>query len=518
MKTQSRPIVRYIATSFVIGALQLCSSSVFAGSPISSPNINGVVYVDGVTYTTIPAALAALGTNGGVVMVPPGTYNVSSTIYSTGSNPPTPGTGGTPPPNTGNNVFLICEGGGGGSVGSNSSPGLNSGTCVLQWNGTAGGTMVSWSQGTGGSNPISGGGVIGFDFEGGGVAAVGLHVSNEWNGQFKNNSFANFTQAALLLDCKPDTGTYNSVGNKSTQFNVFENLNFRQDTAAGNAIYDGDLSNLTSDPAFNTFMDIRITAYNSADAIMVSNADDERFYNVAASRLTSGTGAGVRLTGPGTATAANPGSSARNISFYGLDPGQGGLVQNNGAAGNVVHDYITENGAPQPLVGSTVSSGSLQWNEVGLGPTSNQMVMYQGAYPTTTGPALLSFDIPTGTASPATGSYALNSYISWNVNSGLKWTLGRANPTNDFALFDAFNGINRLYAAGGTSGATVIAAPTGAYVGIANDLQVQGYTQLATTSGSPPVSDCNSSVYGRMKVDPSTGLLWVCVGTGWISK
>ena len=435
-------------------------------------------------------------------MVPPGTYNVSATIANNGSN-----------------VLLICEGSGGGYIGNTSgSPGYNPGTCVLNWTGSAGGTMVSWSEANGGTNAISGGGVIGFDFEGNGVAGVGLHVSNEWNGQFKNDYFAEFTQAGILLNCTPDTGNYWNATNKSTQFNVFENLNFKQSTASGNAIYDGELLNTTSDPAFNTFIDIRISEYNSGNGIVISNADDERFYNVAASRLAGGSGVGVVLTGPTGATAANSSNSARNVVFYGLDPGQGGLAQNNGAAGNVVHDYITENGAPDPLIGSTVTSGSLQWNEVGLGTSSNQMVMYQGAYSTTTAPALLSFDIPTGTASPATGTYAMNSYISWSVNSGMKWTLGRANPTNDFALYDAFNGINRFYAAGGTGGATVIAAPTGAYVGIANDLQVQGYTQLATTGGSPPPSDCNSGVYGRMKVDPSTGLLWICASGGWISK
>lgn len=490
----------YIAVSFAIGVFLFGYQNAFAGSPIASPNINGVIYVDGVTYTTIPAALAALGANGGIVMVPPGSYSINSTIA-----------------NHANNVLLVCEGSGGGFVGIASGGPAYAGTCVLNWTGSTGGTMVSWSEASGGTNAISGGGVIGFDFEGNGIAGVGLHVSNEWNGQFKNDYFAEFTQAGLLLDCIPDTGTYWNATNKSTQFNVFENLNFKQATATGNAIYDGDPLNTTSDPAFNTFIDVRIAEYNNGNGIVLGNADDERFYNVASTRVAGGTGSGVILTGPTGATAANPINSARNISFYGLDPGQGGLMQNNGATGNVVHDYITENGAPQPLVGSTVTSGSLQWNEVGVGTSSNQIVMYQGAYPATTGPALVSFDIPTGTASPATGSYALNSYISWSVDSSPKWTLGRANPTNDFALYDAVNGLNRFYAAGG-SGATVIAAPAGAYVGVANDLEIQGYTQIATTSGSPPPADCNSSVYGRMKVDPTAGQLWICVSGGWIGK
>jgi hypothetical protein len=49
-------------------------------------------------------------------------------------------------------------------------------------------------------------------------------------------------------------------------------------------------------------------------------------------------------------------------------------------------------------------------------------------------------------------------------------------------------------------------------------LQVNGYTQLGLTSGAPPATDCSTATYGRMKVDPSTNLLWVCVSAGWVSK
>ena len=45
-----------------------------------------------------------------------------------------------------------------------------------------------------------------------------------------------------------------------------------------------------------------------------------------------------------------------------------------------------------------------------------------------------------------------------------------------------------------------------------------GYTQLATTINAPPDADCdNTSEYGRMKVDATNELLYICVVSGWMS-
>jgi hypothetical protein len=52
-----------------------------------------------------------------------------------------------------------------------------------------------------------------------------------------------------------------------------------------------------------------------------------------------------------------------------------------------------------------------------------------------------------------------------------------------------------------------------------SSLQVDGYVQLALTSGSPPSSDCDEvSERGRMKIDNSAGLLFICADSGWITK
>ncbi len=49
-------------------------------------------------------------------------------------------------------------------------------------------------------------------------------------------------------------------------------------------------------------------------------------------------------------------------------------------------------------------------------------------------------------------------------------------------------------------------------------LQVNGYVQLALTSGAPPAADCdNAAEYGRMKVDAVGVKIYVCTSAGWKS-
>jgi hypothetical protein len=50
-------------------------------------------------------------------------------------------------------------------------------------------------------------------------------------------------------------------------------------------------------------------------------------------------------------------------------------------------------------------------------------------------------------------------------------------------------------------------------------LHVAGYVQLDSTAGAPPAPDCDQAAErGRMKIDPATGLLWICANSGWVSK
>lgn len=52
-------------------------------------------------------------------------------------------------------------------------------------------------------------------------------------------------------------------------------------------------------------------------------------------------------------------------------------------------------------------------------------------------------------------------------------------------------------------------------------LQVDGYTQLALTDGTPPATDCDDPLeHGRMKIDATEGSesLYICVVSGWVAK
>lgn len=50
-------------------------------------------------------------------------------------------------------------------------------------------------------------------------------------------------------------------------------------------------------------------------------------------------------------------------------------------------------------------------------------------------------------------------------------------------------------------------------------LQVNGYVQLALTSGAPPATDCDAAAErGRMKVDNVAGVLYICADSGWVAK
>ena len=70
---------------------------------------------------------------------------------------------------------------------------------------------------------------------------------------------------------------------------------------------------------------------------------------------------------------------------------------------------------------------------------------------------------------------------------------------------------------------TQLVADTNGNVGVGtatpqSTLQVNGYVQLALTSGAPPATDCdNAAEHGRMKVDAVGVRIYVCTASGWKS-
>ncbi len=83
----------------------------------------------------------------------------------------------------------------------------------------------------------------------------------------------------------------------------------------------------------------------------------------------------------------------------------------------------------------------------------------------------------------------------------------------------------QITANGGSSGDRLVVNSAGNVgVGTTNpqsSLQVNGYIQLALTTGLPAAADCDAAAeYGRMKVDAAAGVarLYICTADGWIFK
>ncbi len=99
-----------------------------------------------------------------------------------------------------------------------------------------------------------------------------------------------------------------------------------------------------------------------------------------------------------------------------------------------------------------------------------------------------------------------------------------AEPKSYFAIDDVDAGTRPfIIEAGAPDNALFIQNNTG-NVGIGtaqpnSHLHVNGYIQLDLTVGIPPSSDCDQSTeYGRMIIDSSAGLLYLCSDSGWLSK
>ena len=52
-----------------------------------------------------------------------------------------------------------------------------------------------------------------------------------------------------------------------------------------------------------------------------------------------------------------------------------------------------------------------------------------------------------------------------------------------------------------------------------SDLEINGYLKLGLVEDVPPVADCDEEFeLGRMVVEPDSGILYICMRSGWIAK
>jgi len=118
-------------------------------------------------------------------------------------------------------------------------------------------------------------------------------------------------------------------------------------------------------------------------------------------------------------------------------------------------------------------------------------------------------------------AYSSDGSATWSVETidglreaGLYIGLAASGPDSVFASYSV--GENFLRVAKLTSSTPAVGIGTESP---ASDLQVKGYMQIGLTGGRPPVIHCNENrEYGRMKLDPSDGMIYLCSQMGWIAK
>lgn len=129
---------------------------------------------------------------------------------------------------------------------------------------------------------------------------------------------------------------------------------------------------------------------------------------------------------------------------------------------------------------------------------------------------------PGGRGVIAVQASAENAYVSLKANAagaGSDATLVKLGPNQGAGSA----GTLKLNNAPSSFENHLVIAPNG-NVGVGtgspqSTLEVGGYVQLARTSGAPPAADCDAAnERGRMKVDASAGLLYVCMDSGWVAK
>lgn len=252
----------------------------------------------------IQAAInAAQGFGGGVVVLPPGKYKVTSTLSVTASN-------------------VKLQGFGQGAT-HNPPPSVNPATS-LTWAGGASGPVLSFAAVAGGLN-LGGNGVADLAIlNPNGNGTLGLVIDTCTFGTFENLLIDGFTVHGVALQ---GTVAVNDIG--GAQANFFRGINL-SGSATGDALYLFVASH-------NTFESL-VVSYGAGNGITLDWADFNDFHNVR--MWTGGSGIGVVL----------PGSTSFSNRFYELSPGIG-VVHAYPGSWNTIYNYDQyDNNYPDPIV------------------------------------------------------------------------------------------------------------------------------------------------------------------------
>lgn len=283
---------------------------------------------DGITDDTaaIQEAIdAAAAADGGIVLLPPLQFNISSTLNLIVSNVHLQGSGGdtthdTPSPTTGT---------------------------IINWAGAVGGTVISMRSPSGALLAAQCRmAVHNLTIECGNSAAVGLEILSARSCDVKDVFIHNPTTMAVSL------GVVASLAeSRDTQHNHIRNVTIRLygTPSADGIVFDGDaLSNTSLNVITNVFV-----LHQDGTAYKLANADNNVFVGCRCFRKSGGNGDGVALLGGASLV-----QTARSNMFIHLTAGDGGIhsygteTYTSPSLDNMILGYDTGNSAFPPTVGT----------------------------------------------------------------------------------------------------------------------------------------------------------------------
>lgn len=267
---------------------------------------------------------AASAYGGGLVVFPPGTYNISSTITVTTS-------------------FITLVGDFGGSGFHDGGAGPTVPATKLVWTAGSPGNMVSFSSPTGASAQCQGGGgMIGFQFSAA-TANKGIVINSWRGGWFERLFFLEVIQYGIDMNVVSPLAEAND-----NQNNIFRSIVGRNLTNPN-----GTLLRLGGDPSsgntsFNTFYDIS-AQYSDAPVIDCVDADNNIFHDIRGILFAGGTATYFMIFREGSPAFAgdnvvNHFSASKPIHLEGPGP--------HAATNNNVFNIDSGNSAPAPVVDS----------------------------------------------------------------------------------------------------------------------------------------------------------------------
>jgi len=278
-------------------------------------------------------AINSLPKSGGLVVLPYGVTNISSTIVVTKPN-----------------VLLI----GHDAEIDHDVGDLNPATNLV-WTGKPGGTMIIFSAIPGSGNQKLGrSGIEQAHVDCESSAGRAIVIRSESFGRYADLNLYNCTIATF------DIGVVSELGEAAdSQHNDFRNINIRNLDNAGASGAGFRLGGSSSaDSSFNTITNV-LVVHKDGNCLELDNSDNNVYLHFRCYRASGGTGTGVLLRG------SSFNESARNEYFFHLEPGEGGLTQAQFATGNVVIGYDQSNGSPSPVI----EHGTLTWTSDGLNGT-----------------------------------------------------------------------------------------------------------------------------------------------------